>query len=155
MTCMKPGATFLEILVRDEWMRSRKEGPHRVLKRCLERLTKMDTDPSAYEKEVAAFIQEYETLGEQPLLFLTANGCLCSYPHLSLPLEMIRAALTHYRELFNEELPAKVTLSEEYQEVMQAATTFVFQEEVVPIGYHTRYPPQTLMCWRPTHQRKG
>ena len=137
-------------------MRSRKEGPHIVLKRCLERLTKLNPEPSAYEKEIAALIQAYETLGVQPLLFPGANGCLCSYPHLSLPLEMIRTALTDYRELFNEELPAKVTLSEEYQEDMQAATTFVFQEEeVIPIGYNNNSPLQTLMCWTSTRQREG
>jgi hypothetical protein len=136
-------------------MRSRKEGLHTVLKRSLERLANLDTEPGAYEKEVAAFIQEYETLGEQPLLLFNANGCLCSYPQLSLPVEMIRTALTHYRELFNNASPAKVTLSEEYQEVTQGATTFVFQEEVVPIGYSTSYPPQTLMCWSPTRQTQG
>ena len=153
MVCSKSGVTFLEILVREEWMRSRKEGQDVVLKGCLDRLVKLDAKLDTYEKDVAALIQEYETLGDQPLLLLNANGCLCSYPQLSQPVELIKTALIHYRELFLEEFPAKVTLSEGYQEMMQGATTFVFQEEGVPIGYHTNYPPQTLMCWSPTRKR--
>lgn len=149
----KSDANFLEMLVRDEWMRSRQEGSSAVLKKCLERIARLDTEPDVYEKEVEAFIHEYETLGEQPLLFLNANGCLGSYPALSDPAEMIATAITQYQEFFDGEVPSKVTMAEEYQEVMQDMAPFVLHGKEIPVGYNTNYPPQTLMCWSPTSQK--
>lgn len=159
MTYVKYGGTFLEVLVRGEWMRSRKEGSHMVLKRSLERVTTLGADPSPCRKAIEEFIQEYEALGEQPHLFAFTNGCLCSYPRLFEPRELIAAALAHYREVFSGAVPAKVDLTIGYLPAMQAAETYLSpQGEVVQLSYILRYPPQMVMCWssiEQKHQRKA
>lgn len=155
MTYVKYGGTFLEVLVRGEWMRYRKEGSQMVLKRSLERVAQLGTDPSTCRKAIERFIQEYEVLGKQPHLFAFTNGCLCSYPRLSDPREMVTAALAHYREVFSGAVPAKVDITRAYLSAMQAAKTYLSpQGEVVQLDYILRYPPQMIMCWSPTDQKR-